>query len=49
MMKIINLIGIPRGDISYLYDKIKLGTIIVLDGSKITRKQIHRFLNQLNF
>ena len=41
--------GIPRGDIFYLYDKIKKGTIIVLDGSKITRKQIHRFCKSIKF
>ena len=41
--------GIPRGDIFYFYDKIKKGTIIVLDGSKITRKQIHRFCKSIKF
>ena len=41
--------GIPRGDIFYLYDKIKIGTIIVLDGSKITRKQIYRFCKSIKF
>ncbi|MDC0402607.1 hypothetical protein OAM14_00450 [Candidatus Pelagibacter sp.] len=41
--------GIPRGDIFYFFDKIKKGTIIVLDGSKITRKQIHRFCKSIEF
>lgn len=41
--------GIPRGDIFYFYDKIKKGAIIVLDGSKITRKQIHRFCKSIKF
>lgn len=41
--------GIPRGDIFYFYDKLKKGAVVVLDGSKITRKQIHRFCKSIKF
>lgn len=41
--------GIPRGDFFYFYEKIKVGTIIILDGSYITRKQIHRFCRSIKF
>jgi hypothetical protein len=35
--------GIPRGDFFLFYEKLKKRTIVILDGSYITRKQINRF------
>jgi hypothetical protein len=41
--------GLPRGDIFYFYNKIKIGCIVIIDGSLITQKQVFRFCRSIKF
>ena len=41
------IFGLARGDFFYYYNKIKIGCIVVVDGSIITQKEINRFCSTM--
>lgn len=41
--------GLVRGDIFKIYNQLKIGCIIIIDGSYMTRKTIKRFCDKIKF